>query len=329
MPCMNEFQFGRHLSGCYMAYRRDNDWFYNRSVLTLTEIITNSYRVYERGRAPALGMILLGDTKLRANPDIVANFGYVADSDRPGAFDEDASLALNEIDRHPNKYGQKRELEDRNVPYINALTRNTKFKKNPLDVRHAELRDGANLDRVKNIKGSILTANTWHPAMNDSLILGGGHGLQEMIYTAATPDELSVLNTLGSAFKASRRNQRAPGAPMLFQAVPPPLDAKDLWRSFFLQSPTTLWRENKPRVLARELLGLMMLEYKCEFSDYQLAFRSTGSINFKRHEDYLAMLRELAFQNNNRRLVMTALSRYLFNDDSLVFTPSIVGVNDA
>lgn len=308
MPIANSLQeFLNQVVPLYGRYVDENAWVYKQELgnartwftYNAQQAMENAYTVYLKSRAPALGMILLGDTKLRGNKEFVANFGFVADSQNPGLDDKESRDALQDIGRRPMKFGAPAWRPTgtlmSGVAWVAGL--------NP--VTRAE-RKAAVLDRVKGMKGSILTANMWHPLLNDSLILGGAHGKVEMHFAASTDKE----------FRVARAADAAAGI----------ADGRRYWQYFFHHSPETLWNEkdNVPRVLVRELLGLQRLGYEPEFSKHQLSFYPAGQTADLGHKQYLDCL---LFKNYTSRMGMAGItqqgvkrviSEYLFGAPDLI-----------
>ena len=143
--------------------------------------------------------------------------------------------------------------------------------------------------------GSILSTQKWSPMLNDSFIMAGVHYGHDF-GLALTGDEVVAYDGL------------APG------------DAKERWLQFFLKSPGSLWSESKmgsfPRVLMRELIGLMTFGYEPSFHKDQLSFtpKNVKAANESSLSGYLTALANVRFQEKDKQKCMGAISKFLFGD---------------
>jgi hypothetical protein len=145
--------------------------------------------------------------------------------------------------------------------------------------------------------GAILSTQKWSPMLNDSFIMAGIHYGHDFAL-ALTGDEIVAYDSLVSQ-----------------------TDDKERWRLFFLKSPGSLWSESKvgsfPRVLMRELIGLMTFGYEPRFDKSQLGFKA---MNAKAADEsnlsaYLTALSNLRFQEKDKAKCMGAIAKFLFGSE--------------
>lgn len=148
--------------------------------------------------------------------------------------------------------------------------------------------------------GSILSAKRWSPMLNDAFVLGAIHTFQDFHF-ALNDDEQTVWRELTA-------NQSKD------------LDAKETWLKFIHKVPRVLWENGKPRVFARELLGLKIFGYKPVFTLHELGFIHSGGGQQPTFQNYLSALNQAGFQNRDRTTIMKQLSEFLFNDATALST---------
>jgi hypothetical protein len=96
-PFMNRMQFFEPVTRAADRYDADNAWFGFRgggpawSRGTWTQFIVAAWKLYEKASPNQLQMVLLGDTKIRFDQELLRNFGLVANAQTP---QEAADLAL-------------------------------------------------------------------------------------------------------------------------------------------------------------------------------------------------------------------------------------------
>lgn len=83
MSRLSATQFLLQASACLSDYNRDNSWFYQQGhpftgIAGELDHIAAAFRIYELASAPSLGVLLLGDTKIRKDPTLVQNFGLAS-----------------------------------------------------------------------------------------------------------------------------------------------------------------------------------------------------------------------------------------------------------
>jgi hypothetical protein len=240
-----------------------------------------AWRCYEGVTRNALQMILLGDTKIRSDADLVMSFGLAS----AGGIQEDKDRAM--------------------VEQIIAE-------------RPANAPAGPAVAVVG--PGSILSTRMWSPILNDALIIAGAHTRQDFLF-ALNDDERRDWGLHIGAEEFERRRAvfgEAVKRPGVLPASPPAPAAKmlDRWAAFFRRNPRIFWDRGNPRVFVRELLGLKLFGYSPELSDQQLGFACTnpGAANIAGFRAYLQGLRAARFHARDRLALMRSVSEFLFGD---------------
>ncbi len=150
--------------------------------------------------------------------------------------------------------------------------------------------------------GAVLATRGWSPLLNDAFILGNVHRGGEFHLTLAGADRQDFL-----AATAGR-------------------SVKDGWLNFFRTHPIMLWdgERKQPRVLARELLGLMEFGYEpnYDFGDAGLPFKADkGKAAGASLQKYVTMLATKRFHEPNREMMLTELGTFLFRDQGALTRP--------
>jgi hypothetical protein len=141
--------------------------------------------------------------------------------------------------------------------------------------------------------GAILSTKRWSPMLNDSFIISGAHHEHE--FSLALVGEEAV--SFGSLSQTN---------------------AVELWRAFFLKNPIMLWSDSSagsfPRVLTRELIGLLTFGFEPLFDKNQLSFkiRNKNAADSANHSDYLTILGKLDFNRQGKAKCLDAISTFLF-----------------
>jgi hypothetical protein len=235
--------------------------------------IVSAWRLYKRAKTPTLGFILLGDTKIRKDPTLVYAFGLLS----AGGIQDKEEIAM-----------------------LAALKLQAKR-------RHH--------DRPNVGEGSILSDQNWSPLLNDSLVLGGVHAYRDFHFT---DDRLQTYNFAKPAGVAGVRQtqeliSKAANA-RLADLSKSPWEVQ-VWRDFFHAHPTVFWDSTAkiPRVLARELIGLMTFGYEPVLSPHQLTFqpRSGASVSAS-FGPYLQALRQSGYFAHDEKALRARISQYLF-----------------
>ena len=261
---MNKMQFFEELVQCAGQYDQDNQWFgftkggTEWSQGTWIQFIIAAWKLYQNVNSNQLGMILLGDTKIRSDPALLLNFGLAANSSSPQE-EKDKKLVQDMMSKRKE------------------IAKGSKSKQ-PVDIMGP---------------GSILSAKRWSPMLNDAFMLGGIQTLQDFHFALNTDEQL-VWQELTSG------NTN--------------LDAQETWLKFINKVPRVLWERGRPRVFARELLGLKTFGYKPVFTLHELGFIHSGGGQAPTFQNYLSALNQAGFQNSDRANIMRLLSEFLFGD---------------
>jgi hypothetical protein len=299
------------------TYKRDNAWYnwntgYNNAGST-QELVFIAWKCYKGTTKNALGRVVLGDTKIRSDRELVQSFGLAS----AAGVQEDADRLAMEA------------LMQKRVAWA----------------------AGGTVGRATEVigPGSVLSTKHWSPLLNDSLILAGIHTRQDF-HLALNDDEqklwaaLPRVSAVPTELVRTKRPANAPASsglgqsefdkrratfgaavksaptkpvfPLMPQGASPPGTAQEKWASFICQHPRVLWESWGPRVFARELLGLKFFGYTPYFSDIELGFTCTdpGKAGAASFQDYLRGLSALGYEKGNRSAVIGALSEFLFDD---------------
>ena len=133
-------QFEMAASPVLMDYRSHHKWF-DWGGKSDKEIITDAWRLYLRANENALGMLLLGDAKIRSG-NLLMNFGLASGN------------------------GLSDAREKQQIDEVFALRQRLSFNTGQRAVEALG-------------PGSILNDKSWTPLLNDAFILGGVHGGHE------------------------------------------------------------------------------------------------------------------------------------------------------
>lgn len=259
--------------------------------------------LYVASRDNALGFLLLGEVSMRRKLALVQNFGVTS---AHGHEDEEPWLSPWLGHDAPTGPGVAANLA--NVP--------------------ADTLDASKNRHLQDLQrpGSILSDRLWTPLMNDAWLLGGVHKGQSfhLVTEGLGQDKLvAAMNVLTK--KALFEQTRAKfGDPQSIHRSDPVAAARNVWRQWFTDNPQYLYETFGPRVLVRELIGLMSFGYQPVFSRQELAFECKDP---KAAADatiwaYSEALNGLLFHQGSdpvaRRSVLKALSTWLFErDDAL------------
>ncbi len=260
----NSLDFMQHLMASGSRYEQENAWYSKAQWGEQHKYALNAWRLYRKATTNALGMLLLGDGKIRKDSILMANFGTTSVG---GAWDP-----------------EERKLVAK------------------LEAERAGLRAAPGLRDAPAVQGpgSILSDINWTPLLNDSYILGGAHG--------------------GFDFYVALEDVAVPSNPPLktlaqeFESLPQP-DAREKWRAFFNQRPDIFWdkKQNAPRVLVRELIGLKTCGYRAFLDPLQLSF-GAGRVDDSTFTTYLDALKAAGYWSRDRAVILDTLSRFLFQE---------------
>lgn len=287
---MNKAQFFEQVTQVANQYDNDNQWFgFQRggpawSRGTWIQYILAAWKLFQNASTNHLQTVLLGDTKIRSDANLLMNFGLVANTNAPQE-DADRQMVENLMQR---RLGIARGAQQAATELMG--------------------------------QGSILSAKRWSPLLNDALMLAAILGRQDF-HLALNDDEQVVWSKLATEHGARyigsselQRRQAVFGAAVQ-KAGSARTSEQELWLKFLHAVPRVLWERGTPRVFVRELLGLKFFGYKPVFSMHQLGFVHTDAgTKVPTFPNYLAGLNEVGLQSANRPTIMRALSEFLFND---------------
>ena len=156
--------------------------------------------------------------------------------------------------------------------------------------------------------GGILSNTKWSPMLNDAFILGGINSNKQFVF-APVGDDMTFFSSI-----APSSSSAAPGATkeQQIQAGSP------VWKQFFLAKPYLLWDRGFPRVFARELLGLAKFGYKPAPTAVNFSFdcpNPAAPPPNNTFADYLTDLTLNEFEKPSARKVLGAIAKYLFGDE--------------
>lgn len=261
------------------------------------------WRMYVCSRDNALQTLLLGEVSMRSKLALVQNFGLTSAF---GHEDDEPWLSpwLGTALKDP--VGAQAKLTN-----VNPLTLDE--KKNA----HLKGLQGS---------GSILSERLWTPLMNDAWLLGGVHTQQNfhLVTEGLGEDKLvAAMDALKDKEKFERTrakfgNLHRPNTAQV------PLAIREAWRQWFIDNPRCLYEAWGPRVLVRELIGLMAFGYEPAFRRQELGFQCvnpTSAMNATVGA-YSDALNTLLFHQGAdlgaKRTVVSALSKWMFGrDDAL------------
>ena len=93
-----------------------------------------------------------------------------------------------------------------------------------------------------------------------------------------------------------------------------------VWRSFFHANPGVFWDSTAkiPRVLARELIGLMTFGYEPVLSPYQLSFLPKQGAPTADFNQYLNVLRQAGYFARDETALLHRISQFLFGSPTAI-----------
>lgn len=256
------------------------------------------WSLYTASRDNALGFLLLGEVSMRSKMDLVQNFGLTS--------------AFGHEDDEP-WLGPWLGSEIKNPLEVQDLLSN-------IDPTTLDARNNAQLRGLQG-PGSILSERLWTPLMNDAWLLGGVHKQQSFHLVTEGLGEGKLVPALDALRDpAGASSAEVPGSNDTSLSA----RVQGVWRQWFVDNPQYLYEHWGPRVLARELLGLMSFGYQPEFTRQELGFRcadaqrATGA----KITAYSEALCGLGFHKGNdpaaRSAVLKALSVWLFGRDDVL-----------
>lgn len=260
--------------------------------------------LYLASRDNTLGMLLLGEVSMRSKLTLVQNFGLTS---AHGHEDDEPWLSPWLGSDLKDPVGAKKNLTGINPNTLDA-------NKN----RHLTKLQGS---------GSILSDRLWTPLMNDAWLLGGVHKRQgfhlvtEGLGQEKLNEAFSVI-TKKVLFEATRT--KFGNAATAYQSDHSTAIRK-IWNQWFLDNPKCLYESWGPRVLVRELIGLMTFGYQPVFSRQELVFECNDASKAEGATiwAYSEALNALSFHQGNdpsaKSKVLKAFSTWFFGKDNALF----------
>jgi hypothetical protein len=151
--------------------------------------------------------------------------------------------------------------------------------------------------------GGILDNPKWSPMLNDAFILAGVNKKKQFVFKAVGDDE-NYFNSIPRPAPAGTDKQAQINAGL------------PVWQEFFLHRPYLIWSDGKPRVFARELLGLAAFNYKAAPIGAQLSFDCPDPHahgHRKTFANYLQALNAAKFTKpTSKTVVIETISKFLF-----------------
>lgn len=261
------------------------------------------WNLYVASRDNALQTLLLGEVSMRSKLALVQNFGLTS---AYGHEDDEPWLS----------------------PWLGTPLKDpigAQSKLTNIDPATLDPKKNAHLKNLQG-SGSILSDRLWTPLMNDAWVLGGVHTKQNFhLVTEGLGEQklVAAMDTLKSqeVFERTRAKFGALHTPYTAQA---PALIQEAWRQWFIDNPRCLYEAWGPRVLVRELIGLMTFGYEPAFTRQELAFQCAAPTlaNNATVGAYSDALNTLNFHQGAdpiaKRTVLKALSKWMFGrDDAL------------
>jgi hypothetical protein len=294
MKRLNSDAFFNEAYCSFRRYSEDNAWFgwqQPGDAFDLSAPVTYifaAYAAYEKVCDNEMKILVLGDSKLRTDEDMVANFGL------------SSARGIQPPDRSQPKEKYEEELK-KLQKFVEDMTDRRKREASPEPVVPPPVwKPDAKVTKVIPFvgSGSILSTAKWSPMLNDSFIMAGAHRQCEF-FLGLVGKEADNFDTLAA-----------------------PQGAQELWKLFFNKNGDMLWNSSVnggtgvPRVLLRELLGLKTFGYKPQFDKRQLGFKITDkkAADSASITGYLDVLKANGFEEFKKHELMEMVGTYLFDD---------------
>lgn len=293
----------------FPQYKTDNAWFGfdppgdAHDPKAPGPCIASCWLAYQKAQGTTTGLLILGDSKIRTEHDLVLNFGL---SSANGVQEAQSIREIEDLQNQRDGIaagelgggffgtGMAVELPVAGPPPLTSAN----FMKSSSGAGASPSRSSA-LPVVG--QGAILSTKGWSPMLNDTFIMAGAHS-ERGFYIALSPEEKSTFERTANAG----------------------LEPKDNWRNFIVANPRMLWdvgsrpavNTGLPRVLLRELLGLQAFGYKPQFDRQQLAFecKNKAVSDGASLSGYLAALKQRRFEDNDKATLIPAMAEFLFDD---------------
>jgi hypothetical protein len=318
---------------CKACYEQDNDWakqlqggilkFDVANVKAAAVAAANAYGRIPKDRDATL---LLGDTKIRSDAELMLNFGISGtDGDKPrpetcaviakamGIKDPKPNLTVDDLREYRAKINAG---QGANTPGKPNELRGAPLARAPFEPARMPGEDFSK-DVPLFGPGSLLSNPEWTPMLNDAFILGGLHTNLTFVVALNTDEQKAWSEQKASAMQSLIKRFGSMTEPAKARL------ARESWANFIrdYQDGHMLWdrKLNIPRVFLRELLGLRAFGYTAKFSEYQLSFECTdaGKADEANFFPYVDMLANIGFKDASKKAsILKAISEWLFEDDS-------------
>jgi hypothetical protein len=229
------------------VYKADNAWFTGFPVAADKYLKESCWTTYENASKPTTKELLLGDTKIRSDHDLVVNFGLAsANGPQEESGQALAQRAQGIRDAHAAGVSPMAGSASASAPSLAPMPMaGSSMAPAPVGAAAPEAAipvAGA---------GSILSTQGWSPMLNDCFIMGGVHALHQFSL-ALVGEDATRFNSISASGTHQER-----------------------WRTFITRNRYLIWNTqySVPRVFARELIALQVSGYEPAFEKDFLVFK--------------------------------------------------------
>lgn len=260
-----------------------------------------AWNLYRASLNNRLGLLLLGEVSMRSKLALVQNFGLTYgqgsghETEEPWlspwlGFDASKSAKPSEMAKVPGSTVSAEAIRQNKARGLQALSGS----------------------------GSVLSDRLWTPLMNDAWLLGGVHKRQEFHLVT---EGLGQQKLVASLEKVKREKDFAKRIERFGTSVKKAKTTEtEVWLAWFNDNPQYLFETWGPRVLVRELIGLMTFGYKPNFSLQELGFycADTGAAEQATITRYFEALNSCQFHQGSggKTEVLKKLSDWLFGREN-------------
>jgi hypothetical protein len=292
----------------FPTYMAENSWFGFKldadDPKGPKQTIAMSWLAYEKTTGATAGALILGDTKLRSDEELVMNFGL---SSAGGVQEAESQQMIEDIMNRRQAIAAGAPAPGAWNPMMAATGAMDSMSPGPLSPMKSPMSSmtstssstSSTSSRAVPVvgSGSILSTRGWSPMLNDSFIMGGVHSGHQFHV---------VLNNEESGLFGRTSNSGLTG--------------RDNWRLFIRANPRMLWDSERgvPRVLMREFICLQASGYQPNFERQELIFGSKkdGAADKAIFRVYLKALHEVGFHDaaRSKDKIVSAVAEFLFGD---------------
>lgn len=291
----------------FPTYMTENSWFGFKLSADdpkgPKQSIAMSWLAYEKTTGATAGTLILGDTKLRTDEELVANFGL---SSAGGVQEAESQQMIEDIMNRRQAIATGAPSPGAWDPMMAATGGMDQMipspmspMKSPMSSMTSTASSTTTSSRAPPVvgSGSILSTRGWSPMLNDSFIMGGVHSGHQF-HVALNNEETGLFGRTSNAG----------------------LGGRDNWRLFMRANPRMLWDSERgvPRVLMREFICLQASGYQPNFEKQELIFGSKkdGTSDKAIFRVYLKALREVGFHDaaHSKDKIVSAVAEFLFGD---------------